>query len=623
MDQTVLHIAAAYPLSDEIRYRDLLKLLLSHFREPEHVDAQCRNANKTTPLQMAIAMRNPIAAAALIEAGANMDIQDPGGSNLMELARSTIVKFLGMDTASKPKDVEGELSRAFQTLSILASRKHWPDDFRVTHQIKKALEVGKPLLDRMMRLSHQECYLLGLETQAMQLVNSQIQEVPKTLDGVENLRREVNSIIQPVLYAEIAAHISPGTKWASRQRDSYMAVRQRIPWCKTIVDARMSTFQQAAAFEWLLDEVRQHDQAENGKTDWYGLSRFARTADPAHLPIDHRFVRWPPTLLDWYIRVIQEDELDLTASEKKEVTSHVQVLRSRAAAQSRGEIALPQFPPEFKTLHFVHLQPEKLEIDTVSISTILNYRCRCYREKIRPWTISLIEVISRDAELYRDHLGTDLVDSLHAAKRGELKHKIEGMRWKNDIGVYEGEGRMERTGLRRRDSEAKRLEEIDEQKLRLLMSRFGLLENVDGGGFDDTDGRRYGDDGPGETEFGEGLADDVHGAPTPHETVSDSLPTSIPPAIAIEEDHIAATLRTYLYHAYISNIGTGFDRDTKAAISHIRDVMVDGVDEAGIGGRAAYKLEDGDDDGGGCGMEQEQVDGVSVPFGLVERRSTW
>ena len=568
-------------------------------------------------------MRNPIAAAALIEAGANIDIQDPAGSNLMELARSTIVNFLGMDTASKPKDVEGELNRAFQTLSVLASRKHWPDHSRVNHQIKKALEVGKPLLDRMMRLSHQECYLLGLEMQALELVSSQIKEAPETLDGVENLRREVNSIIQPVLYAEIAAHISPGTKWGSYQRHSYKAVRQRIPWCKTISDACLSTFQQAAAFEWLLDEVRQHDQAGDEKTNWYGLSRFARTADPAHLPIDHRFVRWPPTLLDWYIRAIQEDELELTASEKKEATGHVQVLRSRAAAQSRGEIALPPFPSDFKTLHFVYLQPEKLEIDCISINTMLHYRCRCYREKIRPWTVSLIEVISRDAELYHDHLGTDLVNSLYAAKRGELKHKIEGMRWKNDIGVYEGEGRIERTGLRRRDSEAKRLEDIDEQKLRLLMGRSGLLENIDGGGFEDIDGRRYGEDGPGEVQLGEGLAEDVHSAPTPHETSSNSLSTSMSPAIAIEEDHIAATLRTYLYHAHISSIGTGFDRDTKAAISHIRDLMIDGADEAGMGGRPASKLEDGDTDGGGCGLEQEQEDGVSVPFGLVERRSTW
>jgi hypothetical protein len=150
----------------------------------------------------------------------------------------------------------------------------------------------------MMRLSHQECYLLGLETQAFQLVASQMIEKPTTLDATEDLRREVNSIIQPCLYAEIAAYISPSKEWVLHQRDSYKSIRQRIPWCKTIVDARITTFQQAAAFEWLLEEIRQRNQAEDEETNRYGLSRFARTGDPAHLPIDHRFVRWPPTLLD-------------------------------------------------------------------------------------------------------------------------------------------------------------------------------------------------------------------------------------------------------------------------------------------------------------------------------------
>jgi hypothetical protein len=115
---------------------------------------------------MAVAMRNPVAVAALVEAGADIYIQDLAGPNVMEVARSTIVKFLGIDAASKPKGVGGELSRAFQTLSVLAGRRSWPGDFRANHQVKKTLDVAKSLLDRIMRLWHLECYLLGLETQA-------------------------------------------------------------------------------------------------------------------------------------------------------------------------------------------------------------------------------------------------------------------------------------------------------------------------------------------------------------------------------------------------------------------------------------------------------------------------
>ncbi|KAH7085286.1 hypothetical protein BKA63DRAFT_14064 [Paraphoma chrysanthemicola] len=94
-NQSVLHIAVAFPLADDARYRDVLRLLLSHFNKPEHLNAPAANASKSTPLQMAIAMRNPIAAAALIEAGADINIQDNSGSNVMGIARDTITNFIG------------------------------------------------------------------------------------------------------------------------------------------------------------------------------------------------------------------------------------------------------------------------------------------------------------------------------------------------------------------------------------------------------------------------------------------------------------------------------------------------------------------------------------------------
>ena len=93
-NQSALHIAVAFPLSDETRYRDVLKLLLSHFNKPEQLNAQTGTASKSTPLQMAVAMRNPVAVAALVEAGADIDIQDPAGLNVIGVARSTIVKLL-------------------------------------------------------------------------------------------------------------------------------------------------------------------------------------------------------------------------------------------------------------------------------------------------------------------------------------------------------------------------------------------------------------------------------------------------------------------------------------------------------------------------------------------------
>jgi len=653
-NQSVLHIAVAFPLADETRYRDVLSLLLSHFNKPEHLNAPAGNASKTTPLQMAIAMRNPIAAAALIEAGADINIQDKTGSNVMDIARHAIATFIGKDVTAKPKNAEGELKRAFQTLSVLANWQPWPEEFRRNQQVKAALKEVTPLLNRMMQLSHQECYVLGLETKAFQLVANRVTEPVSTLDALEDIRQEINSIIQPCLYAEIAAYVTPNEEWARNPSSSYTSVRRRIPWCKTINNANLGPFQQAAALEWLLEEIRERGQVEEGRS-LYGLSRFAHSGDPAHLPIDHRFVRWPPTLLDWYVRAIQEDQVELTASEKEEVAGYVEILRSRRAAQSRGEAILPPFSPEFKKLHFEQLQPDKLDYDSVCLSPILFYRCRCFRDKISSWTVSSVEQNSRAAELSCTFFGTDPIGALYKVKEREIKRKSEEMKWKKRIGVDEGEGRVERTGVRRRDSVAKVLQILSEQMLRLLRSGSEPSEAVDDGRIvevdsdededEDRDGPEVEDnsgdqqastgtekDGeaflqPTEARDKEGDNDSLEGVEDeedpeddgPHERPTEET-SSTPPPIEVEDDHVVSALAAYLFHAQAVEVGSGFSRDTMFALRHLRDVKIDGNGRLTIEGEDVI--------GGSVGSEQEQMHAeaegsVVLPGKLLERRSTW
>ena len=89
--------------------------------------------------------------------------------------------------------------------------------------------MATPLLNRIMQLSHQECYFLGLETKAFQLIASQMTEQATTLDGLEDLRQAINSIIQPCLYTEITAYVSPSEERAQNHPASYRAIQERIP----------------------------------------------------------------------------------------------------------------------------------------------------------------------------------------------------------------------------------------------------------------------------------------------------------------------------------------------------------------------------------------------------------
>ena len=386
----------------------------------------------------------------------------------------------------------------------------------------------------------------------------------------------------------------------------------------------------------------------------YGLSRFAHSGDPAHLPFDHRFVRWPPTLLDWYVRAIQDDQVKLTASEKEEVAGYVGILYSRRAAQSRGEAVLPPFSPAFKRLHFEQIQPEKLDYDAVCLSPILFYRCRCFRDKISSWTVSSVEQNSRAAESFRTFFETDPIGDLCKTKEREIKHKSEEMEWKKRIGVDEGERRVERTGVRR-DSVAKMLDILSDQMLRWLRSGSEPSEAVDDGRIVEVDSDEDEDKDQDEPEVEENPADqqasprigkdreaflqptearDKEGDDDNLEGVADRVNTeddgphqrpaegtsSIPLPIEVEDDHVVSALAAYLFHAQAVEVGSGFSRDTEFALQHLRDAKLDGNGRLTIGGEDII--------GGRVDSEQEQMHaeaegGVVLPGKLSERRSTW
>lgn len=385
----------------------------------------------------------------------------------MDLARNTASKLLGSHTSNGTSVSKTDVERALKCVTVIAAHGNWPQELHIGSRVANLIQGAKPLLDEMMRMSHRECFELGLERKAYEMIAKSISDRVETLQVMEEYRRQVNAVIEPLFFAEIVAYVSPTLWHAQHQEKSFPKVRERIPWCKALVNARLSEFQQAAAFEWLLEEVRnQPSFPDHTKKNFYGLTRFAKTGNPEHLPYDFSFVRWPTSLLDWYIRAVEENQVSWTQEEQDQVAGFISLLRERLAAQREDKSPLPPFSPEFRRLHFELLQPDKLDFDTTALVTLTLYRCRCFRENIGKISRPLLEFMSNSAVQFFSSAKRQTLDAIQKLKKTEAAKWTEKMRWKQRIGINPGEG-MQRTGLRRFTPSKEGTEENEKETLAL------------------------------------------------------------------------------------------------------------------------------------------------------------
>jgi hypothetical protein len=143
------------------------------------------------------------------------------------------------------------------------------------------------------------------------------------------VRRVIERRVKPVLRSDITFCILPN-KAAINPAGTLEAVRQRIPWCRTLANARLQDFQQAAAFEWFLDLVsRGALPADNQRLTGEEWRSYALSRDAKDLPVDPAIIRFPDTLLEWYHKNITKDTFALRKEDREQMQRFISILRER------------------------------------------------------------------------------------------------------------------------------------------------------------------------------------------------------------------------------------------------------------------------------------------------------
>jgi hypothetical protein len=191
--------------------------------------------------------------------------------------------------------------------------------------------------------------------------------------------------LQPLFFVEILFRLSPADAdlktLGDRTSDTYDVITSKVLVLRSLPRGTFTELQQAAAFEYVLDYVSNHQNAltQSGSYIWENFRQFAETGDETKFPIDYRYVRYPTPLLQWYSKAIEEKRLVLESEEHQNM-----VLKQRAALRSKGVKTLPDFDSEFRAFHFRDIQGRMLRFKDMNGGVLIRYACRCmkYNNKI-------------------------------------------------------------------------------------------------------------------------------------------------------------------------------------------------------------------------------------------------
>ncbi|KAK5465310.1 hypothetical protein LTS15_001873 [Exophiala xenobiotica] len=448
---SVLHAAALLDLRDQ-SYPKIMEILLSHFNAPWEIGAvtndkpttttmacstTCEVLMAPTALQLAIMASNPVAVSAFIRAGADTQITDGRGRSTMDLARMSVEMLLRKQSSSTdPHETDYKIVKAQECLSLLAESGSWPEAFKIGTKVTSVLLTLKPLMDKMSRLSHNECCLRGYEKELLTEVSNQIKESGVMgLEFLEEFRRQLNQVLQPYFAAAIVVKVSTGAGWQADQHlDSNIGlstVRSNVRWWRDLSTERLDEFQQAAAFEWLMDQIRIKTPLKELDAEKFGgLQLYAETGIRDDLPMNQKYVNYPKPLLDWYTRTIENHEVQLNTFEETQILGFIDTLRTRNNIRTkRPRGPLPAFDEAFTDFHFHLLQPERLDMDSISVEYIMSVHCRCASEKVGKHTTSMLREIIQAMEKEKEK-------SLRPSPRRVMDPQVtEGLlRMANDLG---------------------------------------------------------------------------------------------------------------------------------------------------------------------------------------------
>ncbi|KAF2461816.1 hypothetical protein BDY21DRAFT_1449 [Lineolata rhizophorae] len=356
---SVLHVAAANrPSSPE--QRTVLDMLLAHFKDPNQLNATAETSASSTALQIGVAMHNDIFVTSLINAGVSAADVDYSGETPIQLAWRTFENLTHAEGSSHNPLFSDKLRRSISILFYLGKRTVWPNNLELMPNLLEALDEAKPLIQEMMKLPHSVFQMERLEVQVQTSILSSMDGMLSSLNMADLyfVCSIIRESLNPIFQTQIEYWIRPNqirTKNTDTSTDMDQ-IKGLLPLCRSMDATTPMRFQLAAAFEWLLDETRKG--VRDGRTDLgevrSELASYAQDPNPKYLPLNHRLVEFPSTLLQWYEDAVQADDfkfilnLDRSEREMADVRKYLETLRLRESIrQSQQRFDVVEFDESF------------------------------------------------------------------------------------------------------------------------------------------------------------------------------------------------------------------------------------------------------------------------------------
>ena len=397
---------------------ECFRMLLDRFSAPEQINAKGSNPPHSTPLQVAISNHNLSAVKALIKTGI-VDLSSPDyyGETPMDQAILALNKLRTKKSALPLRDLESDLSRAREIVSLIASTRSWPSNAPISTHISAVLSSCSELMARMKTLPHtqrKQAGLLSALTTTIDTVGSLNLQPPTdsqeeepitltTLTSFVEFTRQLNLALSPIAFADLSFTLAtpppsaPHT-WPPERSDSaeQAALTALLPPLKNLTLKSFRAWRQAALFEFVLEQVRTGSVDADHGAEWRAFARYVESGCEARdqLPFDAEFVRYPLTLLGWYEDERNYAQLDLReAGERERVERFVACLRRRKVEEvekgkregGRGrEMALTPFGEEFERFHFFDVDDcdgtvRVLDVDRVVGALWVTTQCICMK----------------------------------------------------------------------------------------------------------------------------------------------------------------------------------------------------------------------------------------------------
>jgi ankyrin repeat protein/serine/threonine protein kinase len=430
---TVFHTAAAHYRDDEL-YPRLVDALFQSFEDRDLLEAPANTPAKSTALQIAIAMYNPIVVKALVDAGVSLHDKDTVDRTPLDYAVGLLCRLVHKTDDGEDKERLDKLDRISTIVLLLSEKAGWPKAIEQFPKLLATFDEAEPLLKEMMCSEHQVAFMRHLERVILALIGEGYADMLHTmlLHHLDLVRRISMKRLQPALRMDLEYRVIPYERFTN-PAESFDRVKKEVPWCFSLTNNYLQDFQLAAAFEWLLDLI-QRDALPEGQLKNMAevLKKYAFSGKRSDLKIDPDIVRYPYTLLQWYEKAISDDALVLGEKDKAKIQDFMRILRERKEARTQGKFPLPPFDEEFANLHFDHLYPERLDPRKAIASVLLVTRCRCFFDRIGIFSrFGMTRMCQRMTSIDDDVFSQRL-----SKMRDDAAEEIDKLcKWKSEVGV--------------------------------------------------------------------------------------------------------------------------------------------------------------------------------------------